>query len=331
MKQAIAPNSQNEERNNGVIGIGTDGQPVDMDLWEYTLMADGTYGLNDDQALLGKGTGRSAGYLGSYTEDGQIIGKVPQYISVDNGKTYKKVTSMVHTFYDCDNLVTSPIIPNTIEDLSLTFFQSSNLINSPIVIPNSVKKLNYTFSNCEKMNSVPALGNNIETMNASFRATAINEFSVSIPNKVISMSATFANCTNLQNFNSKLPNSVSNIANLFDGCIKLERITIEIPESVTNMQCTFARCSMLVSGPQKIPNSVSNMFQTFLSCPYLEGTIEINATINENIVYEANGNQYTGYNQSFSSSCMNGKGLVITGTCDKKNKWKNESNKITIN
>ena len=41
-----APASQDEERNNGVIGIGTDGQPVDMDLWEYTLLDDNTYALN---------------------------------------------------------------------------------------------------------------------------------------------------------------------------------------------------------------------------------------------------------------------------------------------
>ena len=33
MKNAKAPASQNEDRNNGVIGIGTDGNPVDMDLW----------------------------------------------------------------------------------------------------------------------------------------------------------------------------------------------------------------------------------------------------------------------------------------------------------
>ena len=30
---AKAPEEQKEERNNGVIGIGTDGEPVNMDLW----------------------------------------------------------------------------------------------------------------------------------------------------------------------------------------------------------------------------------------------------------------------------------------------------------
>ena len=40
---AKAPKEQNEERNNGVIGIGTDGKVVNMDLWKYILLADGTY------------------------------------------------------------------------------------------------------------------------------------------------------------------------------------------------------------------------------------------------------------------------------------------------
>ena len=47
----IAPSSQDEERNNGVIGIGTDGKPVDMDLWEYTKLDDGTYALNSEETM----------------------------------------------------------------------------------------------------------------------------------------------------------------------------------------------------------------------------------------------------------------------------------------
>ena len=51
MANAVAPESQDEERNEGVIGIGTDGEPVDMDLWEYTILEDGTYGLNDENSI----------------------------------------------------------------------------------------------------------------------------------------------------------------------------------------------------------------------------------------------------------------------------------------
>ena len=48
MANAVAPETQDEERNKDVIGIGTDGKPVDMDLWEYSLLEDGTIALRDD-------------------------------------------------------------------------------------------------------------------------------------------------------------------------------------------------------------------------------------------------------------------------------------------
>ena len=59
---AKAPENQKEERNNGVIGIGTDGKSVNMDLWEYTKLDDGTYGLNDSKSLTDAGT-KTTGYI----------------------------------------------------------------------------------------------------------------------------------------------------------------------------------------------------------------------------------------------------------------------------
>ena len=99
---AKAPKEQKEERNNGVIGIGTDGKPVNMDLWEYTLMDVGSYVLNDDQYTIqdskDSSIERSGGYLGTIKDNGQIEGTIPQYISVDNGKTYVQVISLRDTF-----------------------------------------------------------------------------------------------------------------------------------------------------------------------------------------------------------------------------------------
>ena len=70
---AKAPKEQKEERNNGVIGIGTDGKAVNMDLWEYTLK-DGTYTLNDiDDINDTNGTNETKVYLGK-TIDGKIQG-----------------------------------------------------------------------------------------------------------------------------------------------------------------------------------------------------------------------------------------------------------------
>lgn len=83
---AKAPEEQKEERNNGVIGIGTDGKVVNMDLWEYTKLDDGTYGLNTVNGLDSTGSsGRNKGYRGAFTDKGEIIGTIPTYISIDNG------------------------------------------------------------------------------------------------------------------------------------------------------------------------------------------------------------------------------------------------------
>ena len=50
MQTAKAPAEQIQERNKNVIGIGTDGKPVNMDLWEYTLVKE-TYCLNSEYSL----------------------------------------------------------------------------------------------------------------------------------------------------------------------------------------------------------------------------------------------------------------------------------------
>lgn len=59
---AKAPEEQKEERNDGVIGIGTDGKCVNMDLWEYTLLDDGSYALNDEASLI-RNNNNTSGYL----------------------------------------------------------------------------------------------------------------------------------------------------------------------------------------------------------------------------------------------------------------------------
>ena len=348
-----------------IIGIDNDGNTVNMLLWEYTLIDDtalgkvGTYGLNDKNGLDGSGTlGRSAGYIGEYTEDGQIIGTVPAYISEDGGNTYVSVTSMVHTFYDCDELKIAPEIADTVTDMQVTFYQASNLTTSPSKIPDSVIDLSFTFANCENLNNVPLLGRNIKDMNASFRYTSISEFGVEIPNSVTNMSSTFNGCTGLVEFNSKLPdsvtsmsstfygctglvefnsnipNSVTNMTSTFNGCTSLVEFNSNIPNSVTNMQSTFYNCTSLKQGPTVIPNSVKNMFQTFSDCSNLQGKIEINANIGEDVVYEWNDNKYKGYQQTFLRACINGDGIIIAkgSTCRLEilNTWISGNSKLSV-
>ena len=388
-KTANSDQISQEPSTSNLIGIDNDGNTVNMLLWEYTLIDDsslgkvGTYGLNDKAGLDGSGTlGRSAGYIGGYTEDGKILGTVPSYISIDGGNTYIAVTSMVHTFYDCDNLVIAPKIADIVTNMQVTFYQSSNLTTAPNKIPDSVTNASFTFADCNKLNTIPILGNNIKDMTATFRNTAITVFDEELPNSVINMKDTFFGCTGLIEFNVDLPNNVKNITNTFNNCTSLTTVPSVIPNSVTEMSRTFNNCTSLVTGPSVIPNSVinmnstffnctslvngpttisnnvtnmrstfyncgvltalptiipssvTNMFQTFFGCSKLQGEIEINANIDESIVYEWNGTQYKGYDQTFSNAATESSGIIIknTSTCRDEvlNTWVSKNSKITL-
>ena len=92
-------------------------------------------------------SGRGAGYKGTFTDKGEIQGTIPVYISVDNGINWYKVTSLVHTFYNCSNLKIAPKIPEFVNDMSVTFYKCDNLTTAS-EIPSSVIRLSYTFANC---------------------------------------------------------------------------------------------------------------------------------------------------------------------------------------
>ena len=79
-----------------------------------------------------------------------------------------------------------------------------------------------------------------------------------------------------------------------------------------------------------IPSSVTNLFQTFSTCPKLEGRIQIDATLDESIVFTWNGKEYKGYMQTFDSSCQDGNGLIITGSSSYLEKIRNNNPKIVI-
>ena len=178
MEKAVAPASQDEERNNNVIGIGTDGKPVDMDLWEYTVLSDNTIGLNDENSL--NDINKNKGYLGDF-ENGSIVGAIPQYVSVDNGNTYLPVTTIpttvkditncfircpdltnissiptsveksVSTFKGCSSLTQAPEIPISIKDIYSMFEGCTNLISGPSIIPNNVEIMSLAFYQCENL------------------------------------------------------------------------------------------------------------------------------------------------------------------------------------
>ena len=221
MVNAVAPESQDEPRNEGVIGIGTDGKVVDMDLWEYVLLEDKTFALNDEEAL--NDTNKTPGYKfgndGENIIDGKIIGTVPQYISIDGGKKYYPVTNLTCTFCENTYLKYAPIIPVTVTNMDKTFIRCYNLEKLENFSPKTI------------------------TMGSAFKSTKIESIP-NIPDGVINMSGAFDSCSELKSI-TNIPKNVVNIFQAFYNCTKLSNVNIEIPSTVNNMYMCFASCNAL--------------------------------------------------------------------------------------
>ena len=274
MASSVAPESQDEERNSGVIGIGTDGNPVDMDLWEYTFDDETRgYALNTQNAL--DGVEDAEGYRGKIKNDGTIEGTVPQYIKVNNGE-WTPVTLLFCTFRGYANeelkkLAIAPKIPPTVKRMQMAF-EGCESLTKIACIPGSVKILNW--NGLTGLKEMPQIGYGVEDMTGAFSSCLeLNKVSA-LPDTVKILYSTFSHCSNLQKA-PKIPDSVINMDRTFDGCTNLQEVP-RIPNSVVNMNRTFASCTKLEYIETTIPENVTNITQTFDGCTNLEGKITIN-------------------------------------------------------
>ena len=250
----VSPKSQDEDRNKNVIGIGTNGEPVDMDLWEYTLMKDEKYVLNDaqyiDENVDDKNLQRSPGYIGEI-QNGSIIGKIPQYISRDNGKTYTEVTSLRDTFRTLEDLESMAEIPTTVQSMRATY-ESCLKLKNVVHIPESVKNLAWCFSMCRTLEKMPKIEEGCENMYG-----------------------TFSSCNKLKNA-EKIPETVATMGWCFNDCNELLNAP-EIPYNVTNLEACFGSCWEMKNAPTFISKNVTNMERTFKNCQRIEGIMIIEA------------------------------------------------------
>ena len=301
------------------IGVGTDGRPVNMDLWEYTLLNDGTYSLNDEETLNNEELGginskdiRSKGYNGEYTEKGEIEGKIPQYISVDNGNTFMPVTDMYATFFHDTNLKIAPIIPNTVVNMWNTFNRCINLVTAP-EIPNSVTNMESTFFHCENLENSPIIPYNVTNMKTTFENCTKLTTAPSIPNNVINMNGTFYGCISLT-VAPEIPDNVTRLYNTFYGCTSLT-VAPEIPNGVIDMFNTFRNCTNLTTAPT-IPSSVEILVNTFRGCSNLQGLIEINANVTGIQLSGEDYYNFRDYDNCLYDACTKeGLTLQVTGKC----------------
>ena len=300
-----------EQTTSTAIGVGTDGRPVNMDLWEYTKLDDGTYALNDLESVAPTGT-RTSGYTGN-TIDGKIEGTIPQYIKDKTDGSFIEVTSIPWLFYQNTELTTSPKLPDTITNMYNTFNSCNNLITVGNIpdrvtnmqgtfnactnlttvenIPNSVENMSWTFTNCTSLQQIPNISNNVTNMQGTFKACTNLTTVENIPNSVENMSWTFQNCTNLITVGN-IPDSVTDMESTFHNCTSLQQIP-DIPNKVTNMYSTFRNCNSLTKINITIPKTVTNIRNMFSGCTHLCGNINILANlslaIEEDGYYSYNG------------------------------------------
>ena len=270
MTNAKAPEEQ-EITSKNVIGLGTNGQAVNMDLWLYCFdTVTNGYGLNSQEVFQNteynpNGTNtetiRTAGYKGTETNGKDII--IPQYISVDGGKTYSSVTSLYRTFNNNTNITTMPVIPTTVMNMNCTFENCTNL--KECIIPSSVQDINWCWNRT-----------GIEKINE-------------IPDSVMYMIGTFAYCNSLEYVNLKMPKKVINMARTFAECENLKEANLILPKGLENMNMTFYDCINLTKGPDVIPESVTDIGQTFRNDAKLTGemTIKASPTVYANVFKNA--------------------------------------------
>ena len=270
-----------EQKESDVIGVGTDGKAVNMDKWEFTLLDDGTFGLNDEQSLTSTGV-RTSGYKGKI-KNGEIEGTIPKYIKTPASDDFRTVSRLDFTFDGIKELEKLPIIPDTVKSLYNTFRYCN--IKTIEYLPDMVENMQGTFYGCEKLEKVKKLPNKVKNLSWTFRGcTNLNEV-LYIPENTENMQATFMECSNL-------------------------KISPDIPEKVTNMNSTFSMCINLTT-VERIPSSVVNMINTFSGCANLQGKLIIDASVNGKIIDDKKD-----YEGCLWQACMGqGKSLKIQGAC----------------
>lgn len=79
----------------------------------------------------------------------------------------KKISTLITTFSGCTNLITAPIIPSSVTDMSNAFMGCSSLKTAP-TIPPSVTMMKYTFSRCTSLTIAPTIPSSVTDMRGTF-------------------------------------------------------------------------------------------------------------------------------------------------------------------
>lgn len=138
-------------------------------------------------------------------------------VNIENGRTNHSL--MYRTFYNCTNLKTiEGNIPENITNIQEAFYNCQNLIASPI-IPSGVVSMSNVFNNCTNLTTPPVIPNSVTNLfGAFYNCTNLTTTPV-IPNSVVNIGHVFRNCYNLTTFpNLSGLNPNTYIGGMFWGC-----------------------------------------------------------------------------------------------------------------
>ena len=287
-----------QSETNNDIGIGTDGKPVNMDLWNAII-------INGNEITLTgtDGCNWQEGYVGKII-DGKIQGKIPAYIKPAGSDKFYTVTSMKYTFaYREDLEEMTEEIPSKVTNFDYMYEGCTKLTkitlqNIPepgeigyypsitsIIIPKNVENIDAQLSTGNSLQEIIVDNENkcYSSVNGVLfdkdkktiiaYPTGKSGESYEIPDSVTSIgNSAFWRCSSLTSVT--IPDSVTSIGEgAFAECIGLTSITI--PDSVTSIgDCAFGACIGLTS--IVIPEGVKEIKENpFPMCYSLQG-IEVN-------------------------------------------------------
>ena len=146
------------------IGIGTDGEVVNLDLWKYSS------NNTDKSIILGSGSGSwgEPAYDNNNIVDGRIKGTVPQYIYINEYNDFFTTTTMNYTFESCENLVYAPKIPTTVKGSLYGVFNRCHNLKYASNIPYGVTSMSMTFYHCESLLKAPEIPSPVTDMGITF-------------------------------------------------------------------------------------------------------------------------------------------------------------------
>ena len=146
-----------EQVKSSFIGIGTDGKPVNMDLWKPTKDGDGWSLMSIMSAY-----DQEEVYDGGIDDDGRIVGKMPQYIYSEEEERFMEVTRLWRTFLGCTGLRIAPEIPGSVTSMESAFEGCTGLTTAP-EIPNSVTYMYRTFLGCTNLTGKITINANLNS------------------------------------------------------------------------------------------------------------------------------------------------------------------------